>query len=552
MSNYLSVSLTDLIRQSYHPFSTLTDALCCFLQAAIVATQSSLGEILMRDPANTSGGSLSGVSIGEDGTCVTTSAVSISDCSLCTLVFTSEPSSRAETRCARFPPSINSCIAWPLRYQNVVIGLLTLGAEREGHYTERRKRICDRVAREIAIQAKRYEMRDKMKRRFREDLMLIGISDALRKVEYFIEKASSTSYPALILGEFGLEKRHVAYSLHLSGGQAGPFVEVNCAYLDKLDVSNAVPHHLSRAQGGTAFFHGIDQLEYGVQRSLSEVIASHSSATSNLRLIASGSDELAEPVDESAIYRPLLAKFDYLLASIAPLRARREDIKPLTEFFLTKHSNGRVAFSDEVLSAFEAYDWPLNLYELERVVARLVVLSERNQVQVDDLYRHAPYLLEPGSDAPAPPATSHRRSTGRETVGREEVNAGIVRLAHALLKHDFGEIKSFHPALQNALEYLAKNLHETITLHDICRHSGLSASHLAYLFQKTIGMNFKPFLSLVRIEEAKELLAKHPHMRITEVSFSIGFGDLRHFERTFRRLVGKSPREYRQLGQNSE
>ena len=61
-----------------------------------------------------------------------------------------------------------------------------------------------------------------------------------------------------------------------------------------------------------------------------------------------------------------------------------------------------------------------------------------------------------------------------------------------------------------------------------------------------MSVNFKLFLAVLRIEEAKELLIDKPQMRITEISYHIGFGDMRHFERTFKRLAGKSPREFRQ------
>ncbi len=83
-------------------------------------------------------------------------------------------------------------------------------------------------------------------------------------------------------------------------------------------------------------------------------------------------------------------------------------------------------------------------------------------------------------------------------------------------------------------------------MHQLARHACVSPSHLSYLFKKTLGVSFKPFLALMRIKKAAHLLIEQPFQGITEVALEVGFGDLRHFERTFKRLLACSPRVYRQ------
>jgi AraC-like DNA-binding protein len=51
-------------------------------------------------------------------------------------------------------------------------------------------------------------------------------------------------------------------------------------------------------------------------------------------------------------------------------------------------------------------------------------------------------------------------------------------------------------------------------------------------------------VSRLRIERAKELLL-NPHLRISEIAYEVGFQSLTHFNRVFRRILGKSPTEYR-------
>jgi AraC-like DNA-binding protein len=176
-------------------------------------------------------------------------------------------------------------------------------------------------------------------------------------------------------------------------------------------------------------------------------------------------------------------------------------------------------------------------------------MSDDETIDLNDLKIHAPGV--------AAGREEFQSSKAESTPGFEDntlfsptgavLDERLSVLARELIKAEFQAIKNFHPALRNALEYLAGSFHEAITLRDVARHAALSASHLAFLFQKTLGVNFKLFLAILRIEEAKQLLVEQPHLRITEISYQVGFGDLRHFERTFKRLLSRTPREYRSL-----
>jgi len=64
-------------------------------------------------------------------------------------------------------------------------------------------------------------------------------------------------------------------------------------------------------------------------------------------------------------------------------------------------------------------------------------------------------------------------------------------------------------------------------------------------------VSFKPFLATVRIEKARRMLVEKPHLSVTRIGGEVGYGDLRHFERTFKRWAGSTPRAYRQRAQLS-
>jgi AraC-like DNA-binding protein len=275
-------------------------------------------------------------------------------------------------------------------------------------------------------------------------------------------------------------------------------------------------------------------------------------------LVASASRDLDKLVEEQDVRQPLLEKFDFLVTHIAPLRKRKEDLNPLIEYFLGKHTPiPNRCFSTEVLDVFRGYDWPGNLYELERVIARLAVMSHEEVIGLQDVVAQAPKLAERCQQFNRAAVAVRQPSWDDGVHGKggqrmSQVDLRVMRLARHLIKGEFADIKRFHPSLQKALEYVAENLHEAFTLQELARHACLSASHLSYLFQKTLGVSFKSFLAILRIEEAKQLLVEKPYMRITEISFEVGFGDLSHFERMFKRLVGQPPRDYRQVAVGAE
>jgi Response regulator containing CheY-like receiver, AAA-type ATPase, and DNA-binding domains len=560
-------SVIEMIKQHYHSDSGLTDLLCRFLQVAMGATQSAQGEICLKDFEPPLGRHTEGVLIEDDGRCQSARPLLVEECPVRRLFLEHDEKEplvtkdlTSEAHCARWTLSSGASMAIPLHYQGTTLGVLALAAEETSHYTAAHIEACEGIASELAYHLKRYEINETVKVAFGKELMLVGTSDALRRVDEFIERASSAHLPALIIGEFGSEKRHIAYALHFGVRRDYPFVEVQCATLDPDTLKHTLSSQLRRANGGTIFFNGIDELEYTLQCRLSDVIESEiggwtsrteQSESVEVRLVASVSKEVDEQAEEQEFCRPLLEKFDFLQAQIAPLRNRREDIRPLIEYFLSKHSRPpHRSFSDEVLEAFESYDWPGNLYELERVVARLSVMSGEEEIKMPDIYEYAPKLAQQHRESGK--TSGHASQPSWDSAKENELNKTspiamhVMHIAQGLIKSDFTGIRKFHPGLQSALEYVARNLHEVVTLHEMAQHVGVSGSHLAYLFQKTLGVNFKLFLALVRIEEAKQLLVEKPHMRITEISLDVGFGDLRHFERAFKRLVGQTPREYRQ------
>lgn len=100
-------------------------------------------------------------------------------------------------------------------------------------------------------------------------------------------------------------------------------------------------------------------------------------------------------------------------------------------------------------------------------------------------------------------------------------------------------------AIVRAKAYISENLQEDLTLASVAKAAFTSTFYICKLFKRHTGLNFTEYVSRLRIERAKELLA-NPNLRISEIAFDVGFQSLTHFNRIFRRLVGQSPTVFRE------
>jgi len=98
--------------------------------------------------------------------------------------------------------------------------------------------------------------------------------------------------------------------------------------------------------------------------------------------------------------------------------------------------------------------------------------------------------------------------------------------------------------VRNALNYMEENYKEKILLSDVAEKTYVSQWHLSKLLNKETGQSFSEILNGIRIEKAKELL-KDPSLRIGDIADEVGFLDMAHFSRVFKKINGISANEYR-------
>lgn len=105
-----------------------------------------------------------------------------------------------------------------------------------------------------------------------------------------------------------------------------------------------------------------------------------------------------------------------------------------------------------------------------------------------------------------------------------------------------GEAGSF--VVRAALSYMQEHCAEHISLSDVADHVYVSQWHLSKLINRHTGQSFFDLLGGMRVERAKVLL-RNPSMRVHEVAEAVGFSDVAHFSKSFKKIVGKTPGEYR-------
>ena len=439
----------------------------------------------------------------------------------------------------------------PLLYAGAQQGLLYLRwpgtPDREGAFLT----FATEIAQQSAFLAKRYEMRQWAERQGHPASLLIGLSAPMRAVDRFLEKAARSPLPVLLTGEFGTETTAVAVMVHgLGQTPNGPFVHIHGS-----EPRGEPADWVARAASGALFISEIEALSPGFQSQLLHHMPARlgrgqagesNRATAPVRLLAATTIDLKQAAREGRFSRSLLSELDFLGITLPPLRDRPEDLPALIAAALADHgylTPGIIA--PDLLQACRAYTWPENGFELERIIARLAVMTGGAPITHADIANYAPWILpaiapeaeevSPSVDGPAPSAvlTPPQRSTPLDHW-----------VACALTK-DASALANRHPALRKALFYLGEQYAQPVSMDELASHAHVSRSHLSFLFRTELQTSFKTLLGRLRVHKASELLSTDLRQPITEVAMSVGFADLSHFEKSFRRYVGKSPREFR-------
>lgn len=107
------------------------------------------------------------------------------------------------------------------------------------------------------------------------------------------------------------------------------------------------------------------------------------------------------------------------------------------------------------------------------------------------------------------------------------------------------------PRLQRAIDFIEEHLTEDISLLEICRAAGVSATHMTGQFKKYCGQTPYSYVIERRLKRAADLLA-HSSVGIAEIALDSGFGDQQHMTRLFSARLGTTPKAFRMAARGDQ
>jgi two-component system nitrogen regulation response regulator NtrX len=266
------------------------------------------------------------------------------------------------------------------------------------------------------------KQRDMLLARLDDEVKLVGKSQAVEDLLEIIKKFAPEEAHVLITGESGSGKELVARLIHHNSlRNKGPFVALNCAALpeelaeaelfgyEKGSFTGAVKSHeghFRKASGGVLFLDEISEMSPRLQAKLLRVIEDRkvtplggkSTFDIDIRLIAASNRNLKDLVASGDFRQDLYFRLNVLPINVPPLRERIGDIGLLADYFCNRYSfktnkkPRKIAKSG--LALLEKLNYPGNIRELKNYIERILILTESDRVEADDIMRVLPGLMD--------------------------------------------------------------------------------------------------------------------------------------------------------------
>jgi len=230
-----------------------------------------------------------------------------------------------------------------------------------------------------------------------------GQNPQMRELQRLVTGIGWSEAPVLIQGETGSGKEVLARELHAQSPRAKEaFLKLNCAALPSELVESELFGYergaftgafqkkagmFEMADGGTILLDEIGDMEVRLQAKLLQVlqdrefqrIGGKETIKVDIRVMAATHRDLEKAIQEGTFREDLYYRLNVINLHVPSLRERKEDIIPMAEFLLQKHSVKGVtppAISLELKHAMMQYHWPGNVRELENTMRKLIILRE--------------------------------------------------------------------------------------------------------------------------------------------------------------------------------
>ena len=246
-----------------------------------------------------------------------------------------------------------------------------------------------------------------------KEVPIIAKSENMKKILVVIEGMKDSDCNVLLTGESGTGKNLIAKIIHsTSKRQNTPFLSINCATLTEDLLSSELFGHekgaftgaVTAKQGlveiadtGILFLDEIAELSPNLQAKLLKAVeegefyrvGGTKPLKVNVRFIAATNQDVKNLLSEGKFREDLYYRLNIMEINLPPLRERKEDIKPLSMYFLQKHlpkSNKKITgFIEEAMDILMNYSFPGNVRELENIIERAIILEKSPLITPESL-----------------------------------------------------------------------------------------------------------------------------------------------------------------------
>ena len=243
---------------------------------------------------------------------------------------------------------------------------------------------------------------------------IIGRDPSMLRMFEIVQQVARTGVSTVFLrGETGTGKDLVARVIHHNSDRAAaPFVNITCTALSESLLESELFGHergaftdakmqkkglFELADGGSVFLDEVGDMPAALQAKLLRFLEERKfrrvggtkEIGVDVRVIAATNRDLEEAIEQGQFRRDLMYRLNVVTIFLPPLRARGDDLRLLTQHFVTRFATEFKkpirAVSDGAYERMRAYGWPGNVRELRNVVERAVLLSKGEVIEADDI-----------------------------------------------------------------------------------------------------------------------------------------------------------------------
>lgn len=294
---------------------------------------------------------------------------------------------------------------------------------------------------------------------------IVTENEAMLSIKSKILKVSRNDSPVMVIGESGTGKELIVEAIHSMGSRREkPFISVNCAAIpDALmestlfgTVKGSFTGAENRkglfeiADGGTLFLDEINSMNIDLQAKLLKAVEEQKYmklggeryVDVDVRVISAVNVDPEEAIKNNSLRSDLFFRLGVVQFFVPPLRERKEDLKPLTEHFISYYNSKMnrqvIGVDEDVRRVFENYPWPGNVRELRNVMESAFNMAEGEYIALSDIPETLAVFSFTRGNAAFPEAgkslTSMMNEYEKEIIQQTLRNSASLSQASSMLK----------------------------------------------------------------------------------------------------------------------